>query len=127
LGRASEVDGVMALLRGTTRLLTLTGPGGVGKSRLAYEVTERIAGSFAEGVTFVPLASLADPSLVVSAIAAALGVREVSGNTLQRSLEEALAGRDMLLVLDNFEQPPISLQGGADDLHKEWGNWPLAN
>ena len=103
LGRASEVAEVVALLRGPTRLLTLTGPGGVGKSRLAYEVAERVVASFAEGVTVVPLASLADPSLVVSAIAAALGVREVSGNTLQRSLEKALAGRDMLLVLDNFE------------------------
>lgn len=107
LGRDFEIEMLTALLRGSSRLLTLTGPGGVGKTRLAHEVAEHIAGSFDDSVTFVPLAPLADPSLVMSAIAAALGVKEETAGipwvTLQSSVEAALAGRDMLLILDNFE------------------------
>ena len=90
LGREADVERAQALLRGTARLLTLTGPGGVGKSRLAAAVAEQIAGSFADGVRFVPLASLADPALVVRAIAAAVGVQETGARSLRSSLEAAL-------------------------------------
>lgn len=100
LGRDSEIETLTALLRGSARVLTLTGPGGVGKTRLACAVAEQVADSFEDGVSFVPLAPLGDPALVISAIAAALGVRE---GTLQSSVEAALTGRDMLLILDNFE------------------------
>jgi predicted ATPase/transcriptional regulator with XRE-family HTH domain len=103
LGRDADVERAGALLRGTTRLLTLTGPGGVGKSRLADAVVERLAEAFANGVRVVPLAPLSDPALVVPTIAAALGVQEVSDHSLRSSLEAALARREMLLVVDNFE------------------------
>ena len=103
VGRVADVERVQALLRGTSGLLTLTGPGGVGKTRLAVAVAERLAGDFADGVRFVSLAPLADPDLVVPAIAAAVGVPEARDRPLRSGLEEALAGREMLLVLDNFE------------------------
>jgi transcriptional regulator with XRE-family HTH domain len=77
IGRGQAIEVVAALLmEPTIRLLTLTGPGGTGKTRLALAVAEQIAPSFADGVVFVPLAPLADPALVASAIAERLSVRE---------------------------------------------------
>ena len=86
------------------RLLTLTGPGGTGKTRLALQVAAELLDDFPDGVFFVPLAPLRDPELVPSAIASALGVRESAGQPPARAVREALAGKRLLLVLDNFEQ-----------------------
>ena len=87
----------------TIRLLTLTGPGGTGKTRLALAVAERVRPTFSDGVVFVSLAPLSDPALVASAIAERLGVRERADQTLHDALVTHLAGKRLLLVLDNCE------------------------
>ena len=83
--------------------MTLTGPGGVGKTRLALAAAAAVAGDFADGVTFVPLAPIANPDLVASAIARALGVREAGDQLLLDRLQAILRDKHHLLVLDNFE------------------------
>lgn len=104
IGREADVEAVAALLaEPSARLLTLTGPGGTGKTRLAVAVAERSAAVFSDGVTFVPLASLADPALVISAIADALGVREAVGQPLIAAITAYLRDKRVLLILDNFE------------------------
>jgi predicted ATPase len=103
LGRARELQEIAKLFEGEVRLLTLTGPGGVGKTRLALAAAEQLRGVCADGVLFVPLAPIADSSLVLSTIARALGVPEVDGRHLQESLDAALADQELLLILDNFE------------------------
>jgi predicted ATPase len=103
IGRQQEVRAVGELLaRDEVRLTTLTGPGGVGKTRLAMHVAAAMAGEFADGAAFVPLAPLSDPDLVPSAIAQMLGIREGS-QTATASLAAFLHNRELLLVLDNFE------------------------
>ena len=97
IGRREEVDAVKDLLRGETRLVTLTGPGGAGKTRVALRVAHELADAFADGVWFVGLAPLVDPALVRPAIAQALGQAE-------EALADELHGGELLLVLDNFEQ-----------------------
>jgi predicted ATPase/transcriptional regulator with XRE-family HTH domain len=105
VGREHEVATVVALLRrGDVRLLTLTGPGGVGKTRLALTVTHELADGFADGAVFVDLAPVRDPSLVLSAVAQALGVREARDRPLAQQLTAYLQLRHVLLVLDNCEQ-----------------------
>jgi predicted ATPase len=85
-------------------LVTLTGPGGTGKTRLALEVAEHLIGAFPDGIFFVGLAAVTDPELVPSAIAQALGLREAGGEPLLETLTGYLQGKELLLVLDNFEQ-----------------------
>jgi predicted ATPase/transcriptional regulator with XRE-family HTH domain len=114
LGRARELAQIGALLRrADVRLVTLTGPGGMGKTRLAVQVAAEVYNAFTHGVTFVALAPISDPSLVIATIAQTLGVRETSGQSLQETLQAALRERQQLLVLDNFEQvvvaaPPVA-------------------
>jgi predicted ATPase len=104
VGREREVAVLRAWLLGEgVRLVTLTGPGGIGKTRLAVEVASAAAGGFAHGASFVALAPLAEPDHVASAIAQALGVRERGGEALVETLKHSLRPRDALLVLDNFE------------------------
>ncbi len=95
LGRERELAEVLALLTNGSREVTVTGPGGTGKTRFALQVAAELVGSFRNGVFWVPLAAVADPDLVEPEIAQALGARDSLGGFLQ--------GKDILLLLDNFE------------------------
>jgi non-specific serine/threonine protein kinase len=104
VGRQAELEMVVRLLAGDgVRLLTLTGPGGSGKTRLALRAAEAARADFPDGVWLVELAALADPALVPQAVAAALGVGEEAGRPLFATLAAALGDRRALLVLDNCE------------------------
>ena len=103
LGREDAVAAVGSLLRGGERLVTLTGPGGVGKTRLGLAVAAAVAGDFPDGVVFVPLAPLTDPALVIPTVARALGLREGGGRPPRDVLHAWVRDRRLLLVLDNFE------------------------
>ncbi|MCC7371953.1 MAG: tetratricopeptide repeat protein [Chloroflexi bacterium] len=92
-----------ALLRPSTRLVTLTGSGGAGKTRLAIELAAQLLDSFVDGVRFVPLASVTDPEQVLPAIARVIDVREAADRPVIASLTDALRQQQLLLVLDNFE------------------------
>src|SRR4051794_4738723 len=104
LGRDDEVtDLATQLSDGRTRVLTLTGVGGVGKSRLAIEVAGRVAASFPDGVAWVPLAAVSDPSLVVPAVGRAAGLSGVEGLDAVGVVAAALPTARLLLVIDNLE------------------------
>jgi predicted ATPase/DNA-binding XRE family transcriptional regulator len=102
IGREQQLADVARLLE-SRRLVTLTGPGGCGKTRLAIEVAARAASRCPDGVYFVSLAPLSDPRLVPSAIAAVLKIRQTSDATLASALQDAIGERRLLLVLDNVE------------------------
>src|SRR5215469_9515768 len=105
LGREQEVQAVSALLaRQEVRLVTLTGPGGVGKTRLAVQVASHLQDTSVDGVCFVSLASVSDPALVCSTLAQALDLPEPEHAPLLEHLESFLHGKHLLLLLDNFEQ-----------------------
>jgi len=105
IGRARERDVArLILLRDDVRLLTLTGPGGVGKTRLSLQIAEELRDSFADGICHVSLAPIEDRDLVASTIAQALGVREAPDRPLPDAIAHALAERQLLLLLDNFER-----------------------
>jgi predicted ATPase/class 3 adenylate cyclase len=105
IGREREVAAVRKrLLEPETRLLTLTGPGGTGKTRLALQVANQVLDAFSDGVYFVALAALRDPTLVLPTIAQTLEVREADGRPLGETLHAFLHAKRLLLVLDNCEQ-----------------------
>jgi predicted ATPase len=123
IGREAEADALMRLISGEgggdgrgdgregggdggdgARLVTITGPGGIGKSRLAIDVATRLVDDFPDGVFFVDLSAVHDPALVPNAIADAIGIRDTGDIPLQTKLVGVLRSRRMLLVLDNFEQ-----------------------
>jgi predicted ATPase/class 3 adenylate cyclase/DNA-binding CsgD family transcriptional regulator len=101
VGRSGELDEVVELLA-RYRLVTVTGPGGMGKTRLAGEAARRVADRFADGVWLAELAGVADPDLVPAAIASALGIQQGGGSAME-ALADVLAARQVLLVLDNCE------------------------
>ncbi len=102
VGRAAVVDEIAGQL-GRYRLVTVTGPGGAGKTRLAGEVAKRVAGRFADGAWLAELAAVRDPAQVAAAVAAALGIRDLPAAAAADALAHALARRQLLLVLDNCE------------------------
>lgn len=102
IGREAEVDEIEAAVK-AHRLVTLTGVGGVGKTRLALEVGNRLADEFPDGVWFVELAAVGDPEAVPDAVAAVLGITQQPGKSVNESVAAAAEGRVRLLVFDNCE------------------------
>ena len=102
IGRDAEVSNLQAALR-SHRLVTLTGVGGVGKTRLALEVATQLADEFVDGVWVFELAAVADPAAVPDAVAAVLGITQQPGKSVSESVASALEGRSRLLVFDNCE------------------------
>jgi predicted ATPase/class 3 adenylate cyclase len=121
VGREREVEEVSGLLEGS-RLVTLTGPGGTGKTRLAIRVAGNLADRFPDGIFFVELASVTEPNLVLGVIAAVVGTGELGPLPVMEMLQRELRHRTALLVVDNFEQvidaaPALgSLLAGAPDI-----------
>jgi predicted ATPase/DNA-binding CsgD family transcriptional regulator len=106
VGREAQIEAVLEVLnRPEVHLLTLTGPGGVGKTRLALEVARRLEAQFADGIVFVPLAAVNEVAGVLPMLAKALGVLESEGS-LMTVIQTFLSSRQMLLLLDNFEHLP---------------------
>ena len=117
VGRTAELATVMALVR-EHRLVTLTGSGGAGKTRLALQVGAELLEAFDDGVWFADLAPISDPALVPATVAAAVGVPEIPGRPLAQALAEHLAGRRMLLVIDNCEHLVAAVPDLVDRLQR---------
>jgi class 3 adenylate cyclase len=115
IGRDAELEEATRLLA-ETRLLTLTGPGGTGKTRLSLQLAARAADDFPDGVFFVPLEPIRDPMLVAPRIAGTLGVVEGAGRPIADSVADWLRDKRLLLVLDNFEQVVVAAPIVADML-----------
>ena len=109
IGREQELDAVASSLRSeSVRLLTLTGPGGVGKTRLALEAAHAVAADFADGAHFVTFAAVKRPHDVAAAIVDALAITPLAGESADRAVERFLAAKHVLLVLDNCEHLPAA-------------------
>jgi predicted ATPase len=110
VGRSQELESIRGLLlRPEVRLLTITGPGGIGKTRLALQVASALSGQFPAGSCFVPLAAISEPVLIPSVIAQTLGIRDSASQSSAESLREYLQHSlqaPLLLLLDNFEHLP---------------------
>src|SRR5450631_3702646 len=113
VGRDAEVDDVAALVR-SRRLVTLTGVGGVGKTRLAIEVGAELAEEFDDGVWIVELAGVGDPGAVPAALATVLGIAPQSDVPLIDTVADTVAGRRMLLIVDNCEHVRASVAGALE-------------
>ena len=104
VGRDLETQSLTQRIRQpSTRLLTLTGPGGSGKTRLALQVAAQLFAEFRDGIFLVDLSSLGDSTLVPSAMGSVLGIREASGQPILQRVRDHLRDKQLLLVLDNFE------------------------
>ncbi len=115
IGREQEVTALDTLLRHPeVRLLTLMGPGGVGKTRLGLEVAAELLDDYPDGVCFVPLATISDPELVVPTIAQVLGIKEAGEQPVANLLQASLQDKRLLLLLDNFEQVTAAAPRLAD-------------
>jgi class 3 adenylate cyclase len=115
LGREKEVHALQQLLlRDSSRLVTLTGPGGIGKTRLALQVAAELTEHFPDGTWFVSLAPLSDPDLVIPTISQALGLQETRDQTPLEQVKRALQEKQTLLLLDNFEQVVAAALAVAD-------------
>jgi predicted ATPase/DNA-binding CsgD family transcriptional regulator len=115
IGRAPEIQAVCVLVRHPeVRLVTLTGPGGVGKTRLSLQVATDLLDAFTDGVCFVPLAPLRDPDLVAPVIAQVLGLKEANEQPVLDLLKTWLQDKRLLLLLDNFEQVLAAVPWLAD-------------
>lgn len=104
IGRDGDIAAVTALLTDGHRLVSVIGPGGIGKSRLAIEVARRVGALFPDGVYFVPLENVLEPGLLLPTVAYALGIRDNGEAAIEERITRALEDRRVLLVLDNFEQ-----------------------
>ena len=105
IGREAALEDITALLlQSHVRVVTLTGPGGTGKTRLGLEAARAVLEHFSDGVYFVDLAAIRDPDLVVTTTAHTLGIREGGGRSPLENMKDYLANKEMLLLFDNFEQ-----------------------
>src|SRR5260370_40890848 len=103
IGREKEVADICAMLKHPdVRLITLLGTGGIGKTRLSYQVAREVQPYFADGVCLVPMATVNEPDLVVPTIAQVLGIQEIGAQPLLEQVKVALRDRPFLLLLDNF-------------------------
>lgn len=115
VGRRQTVDDLTALVQ-RHRLVSITGPGGVGKSRLALRVAHRLADSFRDGAAFVPLAHVAEPGMVPSAVASAIGAVQRSGISVAEAVKTVVRDRSLLIVLDNCEHVALAAADIAREL-----------
>src|SRR6516164_2080882 len=124
IGREAELAAVRALVA-ASRLVTLTGAGGAGKTRLALQVAAGLLDGAGEGVWFADLAPLTDPDLVARTLADVLGVCQEPGRPVLETLVEAVGGRSLLVLLDNCEHVIDACAKLADALLRGWANLAL--